>query len=205
MTQVYLDQRRQLTSTPQRCQATIPISSVTSPGAQIVTIDSDSNEPIMPYGFGRQLPKAPPSMNDLNLPLNPFNILATMGVVNPTEYGRDENYSPQSQETSEPPPISMPPMNLSTTEGWKTPHTTTDDNRFHSDDEPRRIYFLTSSPSLPPPPRNLKTKSGLGMSFPKGGGGSQHFCGACGQLLSEPKDTLGLLSAKLNPRLKNFI
>ena len=29
-------------------------------------------------GFGRQLPIIPPSLNDLNLPPNPFNILATM-------------------------------------------------------------------------------------------------------------------------------
>ena len=34
----------------------ISISSIASPGQQIVTFDSDSNEPTMPYGFGRQLP-----------------------------------------------------------------------------------------------------------------------------------------------------
>ena len=54
---------------------------------QILTIDDDSIEPTMPYGFGRQLPIVPPSLNDLNLPPNPFNILAKMAVVNHTEDG----------------------------------------------------------------------------------------------------------------------
>ena len=117
------------------------ISFLASPEPQIVTIDSDSNEPTMPYGFGRQLPIIPPSLNDLNLPPNPFNILATMVVVNPTEDGHDENYSPQSPESSEPSLISTPPMNLSTIEEWETPHTTTDDNTFYSDDEPRWFIF----------------------------------------------------------------
>ena len=49
-------------------------------------------------GFGRQLPFIPPSLNDLNLPPNSFNILTTMATANPTEEGHDENYSPQSPE-----------------------------------------------------------------------------------------------------------
>ena len=89
----------------------ISISSIASPDPQIVTIDSDSNEPKMLYGFGRQLPIIPPSLNDLNLPPNPFNILATMAVVNPAEDDYDENYSRQSSELSEPSPISTLSMN----------------------------------------------------------------------------------------------
>ena len=46
------------------------ISSRASPEQRIFTIDDDSNEPMMPYGFGRELPIAPPSLNDLNLPPN---------------------------------------------------------------------------------------------------------------------------------------
>ena len=65
-------------------------------------------------------------------------------------------------------------MNMSTTDGWETPPTTTDDNAFyseeeprlvhwnppldeifHSEDEPRRIYLLPS-PSQRSPPQNLK-------------------------------------------------
>ena len=90
----------------------ISISFITSLGSQIVTIDTDSNKPTMPYGFGRQLPSIPPNLNDLNLPPNPFAILATMVLVKPTEGGHDEKYSPQSTEASELSLISTPPMSL---------------------------------------------------------------------------------------------
>ena len=73
----------------------ISISSIASPEPQIVTIDDDSNEPTMPYGFGRQLPIIPPSLNDLNLPPNLFTILATMAVASNTEETNDDNYTPQ--------------------------------------------------------------------------------------------------------------
>ena len=69
----------------------ISIPSVASPEPQIVLIDSDSKEPTIQYEFGWQLPIILPSLNDLNLPPNPFDILATMAVVNPTEDGHDEN------------------------------------------------------------------------------------------------------------------
>ena len=114
------------------------VSSIASPEPQILTLYDDSNEPTMPYGFGRQLPIIPLSLNDLNLPPNPFNILATMAVVNQVH---DDNYSPQSVEPSEPSPIFTPPMNVSTFDGWKTSHTTTDDDTFHSSDEPRKFFF----------------------------------------------------------------
>ena len=142
----------------------------------------------MPYGFGRQLPIIPPSLNDLNLPPNPFNILATMVVFN---HDHDDNYSPQSPEPSQPSPISTPPMNVSTFDSWETPHTTTDDNSIYSDDVPRRNYFLPSTRTPPLPTRKLKRKLRLAMSFPKRGGVSQHVCEACGQLLPEPKEIPG--------------
>ena len=80
----------------------ISISSIASPKPQIVTIDDDSNEPTMPHGFGRQLPIVPPSLNDLKLPPNPFNNLATMEVASNTEETNDDNYSPQSPDPSHP-------------------------------------------------------------------------------------------------------
>ena len=160
-------------------------SSIASPEPQSVTIDSESNEPTMPYGFGRQLPIIPPSLINLNLPLNPFNILATMAVVNNAEDGYDDNYRPQSPEPSEPSPISTPSMNVSTIDGWETPDMTMDDNTFYSDDETRRINFSPSTPTPPMPPRKLKRKLSLGMSFPKRGGVSQHVWEACGQLFPE--------------------
>ena len=186
------------------------VSSIASPQPQIFTIDDDSNEPTMPYGFGQQHPIVPPSLNDLNLPPNPFNILATMAIASNTGDDND-GYSPQSPEPSLPSPISTPPMNISTISGLETPHTTTDDNTFHysSDNDPRRIYWETSlnetfesneprrvypiaSPpsTLTPPPRKLKRNMNLGMSFPKEGGVSQHVCEACGQTIP-PKDTPG--------------
>ena len=53
---------------------TITVSSVASPEPQIVTIDSDFNEPTFPYGFGNQNPFMPRSRNDLNLQHNPFHV-----------------------------------------------------------------------------------------------------------------------------------
>ena len=159
---------------------TITISSVASPEPQIVTIDSNSNEPTFPYGFGNQHPFLPPRFNDLNLPHNPFNVLATMAVIR-----QEEEYSPQSPEPSIPSPISTPLMNLSIIEGWETSHTTTDDNKFYSNGEPRPVYWnissnettgsndfrqvsSTSSPSsTPPPPTRQKRKLSMEMSFPQ--------------------------------------
>ena len=176
---------------------TITISSVASPEPQIVTIESDSNEPTFPYAFGAQHPIVPPSLNDLNLPTNPFNIVASMEVIR-----QDQEDSPQSPEPSDPSPISTPPMNISTISGWETPHTTTDENTFYSSDndpkrvywdassnetfesgEPRRVYPSASPPSTPPPPPRRKRRLSMGMSFPKQGGVSQHTCEACGQPL----------------------
>ena len=119
---------------------TITISSVASTEPQIVTIDSDSNESKIQYGFGSQHPIVLPSLNDLNLPPNPFNVLATMAVI-----CADKQYSPQSPEPSIPSPISTPPMNVKTIEGWETTHTTTDNNTFYTDDEPRQVHWDISS------------------------------------------------------------
>ena len=183
------------------------ILSIASPEPRIFTIDDNSNESTMPYGFGRQLLIVFPSLNDLNLPPNPFNILNTMAIVTQTR-DTNEQYSPESPEPSLPSPISTSPMNVSAYNSWKAPHTTTDDNTFYSEDEarrvywtsplgerfesegePRRIYVLSSSPSpQPSPPRRQNRKLSLGMSFPKEGGVSQHVCEACGQTIPSTKD-----------------
>ena len=166
----------------------ISISLIASPEPQIVTIDDDSTEPTMPYGFGRQLPIIPPNLNDLNLPPNPFNMLATMAVANNTEEANDDNYSPQSPQPLELSPISKPPMNVTAFNSWEMSYTTTNDDTFYSSDEPRRIFFLPPTPSPPPsPPRKMKRRLSLGMSFPKDGGVSQHVCEACGQTIPAVK------------------
>ena len=104
---------------------TITVSSVASPEPLIVTIESGSNEPTIPYGSSSQHPFVPNSLNDLKLPPHTFNVLATMAVIR-----TDEENSPQSPEPSVPSQISTPPMNVSTIQGWETTHTTTDDNNF---------------------------------------------------------------------------
>ena len=145
---------------------TITISSVASAELQIVTMDSDSNEPTIPYGFGSHHPIVPPRLNDLNLPHNPFNVLATIAVIRV-----DEEYNPQSPDPYRTSPISTPPMNVSFIESWETTHTKTDDATFFTTNESRRVYWdisssdtfdlneprnasTASSPSsTPPPPR----------------------------------------------------
>ena len=179
----------------------ITISSVAPPEPQIMTIDSDSNEPTFPYAFGTQHPIVPPSLNDLNLPPSPFKVLATMGVIQ-----QDQEDSPQSTEPSAPYRISTPPMKLSTIEGWETPHTTTDNNTFYSSEnepirvywdfspdqtfdsnKPRRISLAENPSSTPPPPPRQKRRLSMGMSFPQKEGVSQHISEACGQPLPDRK------------------
>ena len=146
------------------------ISTIASPQPYIFTNNDDSNEPTIPFGFGRQLPIVPPSLNELNLPPNPFNILATMAISNTTEDANDDKYSLQSPEPSEPSPIATPPMNVSAFNSWETSYTTTDNDTFYSSDEPRRICFLPPSTASPlSPPRKLKRRLSLGMSYPKEG------------------------------------
>ena len=192
------------------------ISTIASPQPHIFTIDDDSNEPTIPYGFGRQLPIVPPSLNDLNLPPNPFNILGTMAVVHQTQNPHDDNYSPQSPEPSELSSISSPSMNVSAFKSLETSYTSTDNNTFYTSDEPRRVYWDLSSdddlgssvsrnPSVasspcgtPAPPRAQKRKLSLGMSFPKKVGVSQHICDACGQTIPAVKDIPGPSSRNWN-------
>ena len=187
----------------------ITISSVASPEPRIVTLDSDSNDPTIPYGFGSQQPIVPPRLNNLNLPPNPFNVLATMAVVRV-----DNANSPHSPELSIPSPISTPPMNVSTIEGWDTTHTTTDDATFYTDDEPRRVYWdilssdtfdsneprnvsVASSPSsIPPPPRRQKRKLSIGISFPKKGSVAAHLRGMPPNLTAKKENLM--LTRNLN-------
>ena len=146
------------------------ISTIASPQLYIFTINDDSNEPTIPYGFGRQLPIVPPSLNDLNLLPNPFNILATMAIATKTGDANDDNYSPQSPEPSDSSPISTPPMNVSDFNSWEAFYTTTDNDTFYSSDEPRRLYLLPLSPASPSsPPQRQKRRLSLGMSVPKEG------------------------------------
>ena len=172
----------------------ITISSVVSPEPQIMTIDSDSNEPTFHHAFGTQHPIVPPSLNDLNLPPNPVNVLATMAVSQ-----QDQEDSPQSPEPSDPSPISTPPNEP------EHDRRLGDNTFYSSENEPRRVYWVlpadetfesneprrvypNPSPSskMPPPPRQKRSLS-MGMSFPQRGGVSQHTYEACGQPLPQRK------------------
>ena len=179
----------------------ITVSSVASQEQQRVTIDSDSNEPTFPYAFSTQHPTVPPSLNDLNLPPNPFNVLATMAVIQ-----QDQEDSLQSPEPSDLSPISTSTMNLSTNEGWETPDSTTDDNTFYSsENEPRRVYwdfspdktFDSNEPRQIYPAESLastatKEKTEHGNVFSsKGGSVAAHLRGMR-PTLSTKKDTLML-------------
>ena len=179
---------------------TIAISSVASLELQIVTIESDSNERTIPYGFHSQHQIVPPSLTDHNLPPSPLSVFATMAVIR-----TDEEYGPESPGPSIASPIPRPPMDVSTTEGWKTTHTSTEDATFYFEDEPRRVYWVIFSSesfdsneprhvsiasrasSTSPTPRQQKRKLSMGISFPKKKGVSQHTCEACGQPLRAKK------------------
>ena len=181
------------------------LSSATSsePKPDIVTLDDESNDTTFPYEFGAQQPTVPPSLND------PLNKLATMAAVpaNPTQ--RHDNFGPESPKPWKPSPISTPLLNLSSVEGWKTAHTTTDDNTFcsedeprrvrrksalhgtsHSEGQPRRIYLLTSL-YAPSSPRKRKRKLEMGLSFPKKGRVSQNVYGAYRQTIPPTEDIPG--------------
>ena len=169
--------------------------SVTSLEPDIFPRDDISKDQTFLYGLRAQQHFVPPSLNDLNLPPNSFNLLASMAAVQQNLTQHVDNYSRQSPEPPEPSPISTPLLNLSLIDGWQTLHTTTYDNTLCSEDEPRRIHWnspldetfqsegeprrinLLPSPSQP---RKIKRKSEIKMCFPKIGGVLQHTCKACG-------------------------
>ena len=122
----------------------ITISSVAPPEPRIVALDSDSKDLTIPYGFGSQQPIVPPSLNDLNLPPNPLNVLATMAVIRAADA-----YSLQSPDPSIPSPIPTPPMNVSTIAGCDTTYTTNDDATLMISPGGSTGIFRRATPSIP--------------------------------------------------------
>ena len=169
----------------------ISISSIASPEPQIVTIDDDSTEPTMPYGFGRQLPIVPPNLNHLNLPPNPFNILATMAIANNSEEANDNSYSPQSHDPSVPSPISTPPMSKCLQQfGDVIPLPLTTTHSTQATNPEGYISFL-QVPHRRHHLRGGRKKIEPGNVISKRGGLSQRVCEACGQTIPSAKDTPG--------------
>ena len=59
----------------------ITLSPIAPPGPQFIPTDFESNEPTRPFWFGWQMPFIEPSLNNLNLPPNPINVLELMTVI----------------------------------------------------------------------------------------------------------------------------
>ena len=72
----------------------ITVLLVASPEPKAVKIDSDSIDPTIAHGCGRQDPIIPPSLNDMNQSPNPINILATMLVLPTRAEQRKEGQPP---------------------------------------------------------------------------------------------------------------
>ena len=143
-----------------------------------MTIGSDMNEPTTHSGDGRLDPIIPPSLEDQNLPPNPVNILANLGVVHPVTRQCDKSDSPLSPVPSELSSISRAPMDLGTVQGWDT---SLDVGTFSTDGHGE--IFPDSSPSSTRPPlRNQQRKLSMVMFFPQKETVSWHTCQTCGQL-----------------------
>ena len=63
----------------------VTISTIASAEPHIVTTESNSNEHTRPYGYGRQQTFTIPSLNDLNLPVNTFNVLMPVSLPSWTD------------------------------------------------------------------------------------------------------------------------
>ena len=141
------------------------------------------------WGYGRQDPPVPTSLNDLKLPPNAINITATKAAVQPTALQCKQRNSPQSPVPSKLSSISAPPM-MMIMSAVEPSETTSAEGTFYSEVKPRS-FILLSSPCPPQPPRKQKRKLSIGMSFCKRWRLSQHFSEACRQVLPEKKDIPG--------------
>ena len=141
----------------------VTISSIASPEPQIVTNESHSKEPTMPYGYGRQ-PIIPHSLNDLNPPMNPCNVMTLVSPAHRTETQRYPTQVDGSPIHSEMIDISV----ISRTIGVSTVDSrqiSSEVGTFNSD-EPRKISPASSPIPTPPAPRRQKSKLSMGMSSP---------------------------------------
>ena len=63
----------------------ITIPFLASPESRIVTIESDLNKSTVPYGYRIQKLVIPPSVKDMNLPINLFCLLSPLSPATITE------------------------------------------------------------------------------------------------------------------------
>ena len=112
---------------------------------KFVTFELASNKSSMPYGYGRQQPKISTGLVDLNLPMNPSNVLTPMFPAPITEarsYRTANDNIPIQEEPFDNSGISKPSMMVNSVNAWET---SSDMGTFYSD-EPRRVS-LASCPS----------------------------------------------------------
>ena len=99
----------------------IKFSPVASREPQMVTIESVSKQPTIPYGYERQQTVIPPSFNDLNLPMNPFIIIT---IVSPAATTEAQQYSThlmtarRFRKKIDFLDILIPPMEITTVDDW---------------------------------------------------------------------------------------
>ena len=127
-----------------------------------VTIESESNDPTICNGYGRQQPKISDNLNDLNLPTNSFNTPATIAVVPTKAKQHIDKENPQWLVPSELSSIPKPLMAINLVNLLDTP---SDVGTFYPDE--RRKTSLSSSTSPKPPLRQQNRKLNLKMSIPK--------------------------------------
>ena len=139
----------------------ITVSSVASQELQIVRIESNSNEPRTPYGFGRQRPNIPLSLNYLYIPTNPFNVMRPISPAQSHSPAVDD--IPIHEEPFDICDISTLSAMVNSVNAWAT----SSDLGTLCSDEPQRTARASSPSSKPPPPRKQKRKLSLGMTFPK--------------------------------------
>ena len=144
----------ELSGAPARDHITIAI--VAYPESLIFTIDSDSNDPTILYGYERQDAIIPPSLNDLYLSPNTFNILATMAVVPLIEEEHTDREIPQS-------PVPSNIIDFNATDDNKYCWLLVDifwNGHFLLARSTLRIFLLSSPYSQPPPRiRNAETQN----------------------------------------------
>ena len=125
----------------------------------------------MPNGYGRQQPNKTPSLNDLNLPIIPFNMMMPISLAPITEEYIDP---PKKDEIS----TEQPSMMVSSANAW--------DISSHAGtflfDEPRRISCLELILHTAAPERT-EAKSDQGNVYSQKRGLSQPTCKACSQPL----------------------
>ena len=171
-------------SYPEFLQGTYTILSVAYSEPYIVIIESYLNKPTMPFGYGRQQSINLSSFNDLNLPMNPFNVMTPVFPAPRAElwlYSIQADDNPIHPQMSEISNNSTPPLWVSTVDAWQTSSGMVRSNQMNHED------YL--SPPAPPQRRfhQIISKADPGGSFSKKGGVPQHTCEACGQSL--PRET----------------